>query len=55
MKRYGIFLEGFDESLVHAIVDTLQEAEDMKHTLEAQLLGAKVKVVSWETPDPLEA
>ncbi len=48
MKRYGVYVEGLNESLIHKICDTHEEAEELKHTLEAQLLGAKVKVVDWE-------
>ncbi len=51
MKRYGVWIEGFNESLIHKIYDTREEAEEAKRTLEAYMLGAKVKVCDWENPE----
>lgn len=50
MKTYGVTIKSFNESLLHNIYKTLEEAEEAKRTLEAQMLGAKVEIDSWDDP-----
>lgn len=48
MTKFSVTVKAFEESIwLHSSHETPEEAEGVRHTLEARMPGAKIRVVDW--------